>query len=46
MKSAEIEQEEYDEFYKSTANNKYGKSAENTKRYIRRVFINDDVKNI
>jgi hypothetical protein len=31
MKSTEIEQEEYDEFYKSTVNNKYGKSAENTK---------------
>ena len=46
MNSTEIEQEEYDEFYESTANNKYGQSTTNTKWYVRRVFINDDFKNM
>jgi HSP90 family molecular chaperone len=40
MKSDEIKQEEYDKFYKFTASNKYGKAAENTKRYVGRFFKN------
>jgi hypothetical protein len=45
MKSDEIEQEEYDKFYKLTADNRYGTAAEKTKRYVERFFTTDDFKN-